>query len=90
VNKGDGYTEKASDSLPSWLSSIRASSKSQDGKKGWYNKESEEEAKDEIRHQKISVGLIGKLTSYVSNLLACFGRPRWPEVYLRAWLVKIS
>jgi hypothetical protein len=34
VDKGDEYTEKAPDSPPSWLSSIRASSKSWDGKKG--------------------------------------------------------
>jgi hypothetical protein len=42
-------------------------------KKGWCGEEGEEEAKGEVRHQKISVGLIGKLTSYVGNLLACFG-----------------
>jgi hypothetical protein len=42
-------------------------------KKGWCGEEGEEEAKGEVRHQKISVGPIGKLTSYVGNLLACFG-----------------
>src|ERR1700728_5497435 len=40
---------KALDSPPSWLSSVRASSKSWDGKKGWYGKEGEEEAKGEVR-----------------------------------------
>jgi hypothetical protein len=50
VDKGGEYTEKALDSPPSWLSSVRASSKSWDGKKGWYGKEGEEEAKGEVRH----------------------------------------
>jgi hypothetical protein len=34
VDKGGEHTEKALDSPPSWMSSIRASSKSWDGKKG--------------------------------------------------------
>jgi hypothetical protein len=36
-------------------------------------KEGEEEAKGGVRHQKMSDGPIGKLTSYIGNLLACFG-----------------
>jgi hypothetical protein len=74
VDKGGEHTEKASDSPPSWLLSIRASSKSWDRREGRYGGgEGGEEAKGEVRHQKISVGPIGKLTSYIGNLLACFG-----------------
>ena len=73
MDNGDGYTEKASDSSPSWLSSVRASSKSRDGKKDGVVKRVKKRQKGEVRHQKISVGLIGKLTSYVGNPLACFG-----------------
>jgi hypothetical protein len=36
-------------------------------------KVNEGEAKGEVRQQKMSVGRIGKLTSYISNLLAYFG-----------------
>ena len=44
-------------------SSIIASSKSWDRRKGWYGEEGKE-AKGEVRHQKMSVGPFGKLISY--------------------------
>jgi hypothetical protein len=50
VDKGGEHTKKALDSPPSWLSPVRASSKSWDGKKGWCGEEGEEEAKGEVRH----------------------------------------
>jgi hypothetical protein len=65
VDKGDKHTEKASDSLLSRSSSIIASSKSWDRRKGWCGEEEgEEEAKGKVRHQKISVGPFGTLISY--------------------------
>jgi hypothetical protein len=43
-------------------------------RKVWYGEEEgEEEAKGKVRHQKMSVDPIGKLTSYIGNLLAYFG-----------------
>jgi hypothetical protein len=64
VDKGDAHTEKALDSLPSRSSSIIASSKSWNRRKGWYCEEEGKEAKGEVRYQKISVCPFGKLISY--------------------------
>jgi len=51
VDKGDEHIEKASKSLPSRPSSIIASSRSWDRRKGWYGEEEGEEgAKGEVRH----------------------------------------
>jgi hypothetical protein len=61
MDKGDDHTEKALNSLPSRSLFIIASSKSWDRRKGLCG---EEEAKSEVRHQKIFVGPFGKLISY--------------------------
>jgi hypothetical protein len=63
VLKGEEHTEKASESPLQKLSMVA-------------KVRIEEEEKGKVRAQgshKISVGLIGNETSYIGNLLACFG-----------------